>query len=174
MQGTSNAAAADKKSVIEKVAEKRRALGRGLESLLPGPRVVSPSSREEGATAPSNGTTSLPPTAIAPPQAGRAGTPVAPPANDGQDAGGAPAPHSLVVDLQAASPGAASGNEIQQLPIDTILDNPNQTRMSFDKEHLEELAASIAAQGVLQPIVVRPKGEGNYVLIMGERRLRAS
>jgi len=79
-----------------------------------------------------------------------------------------------VVDLQATAATGASGNEVQQLPIDTILDNPNQTRMSFDKEHLEELAASIAAQGVLQPIVVRPKGEGNYVLIMGERRLRAS
>jgi len=79
------------------------------------------------------------------------------------------------ISLQAiAAPDAAPGNEVQQLPLNKILDNPNQTRMTFEKEPLDELAASIAVQGVLQPIVVRPKGDGNYILIMGERRVRAS
>jgi ParB family chromosome partitioning protein len=63
---------------------------------------------------------------------------------------------------------------VQQLPIDKIGDNPNQTRQRFEKEALQELADSIAVQGVLQPIVVRPGGDGGYILIIGERRLRAS
>jgi ParB family chromosome partitioning protein len=165
MQSTSNAATADKKTVMEKVAEKRRALGRGLESLLPGPRVVIPPPREQGAPATISGTPAPPTAAVAPPDSGWAGTPVAPP--DASSATG--------ISLQeVAAPGAAPANEVQQLSLDKILDNPNQTRMTFEKEPLDELAASIAVQGVLQPIVVRPMGDGNYILIMGERRVRAS
>ena len=60
------------------------------------------------------------------------------------------------------------------LAIDLIDQNPYQTRRDFSEEALEELADSIAVQGVLQPIVVRPGTEGRFVLILGERRLRAS
>jgi ParB family chromosome partitioning protein len=55
-----------------------------------------------------------------------------------------------------------------------IDDNPHQSRMDFEPEFLQELAESIRVQGVIQPIVVRPGTEGRYVLILGERRLRAS
>jgi ParB family chromosome partitioning protein len=65
-------------------------------------------------------------------------------------------------------------DEVQQLPVDKISNNPNQTRTIFDEEQLGEMAASIAVQGVLQPIVVRPGADDTYILIMGERRLRAS
>lgn len=57
--------------------------------------------------------------------------------------------------------------------IERIAPNPRQPRDSFDEEALEELAASIAELGVLQPVLVRPVGDG-YELIAGERRLRAA
>lgn len=65
----------------------------------------------------------------------------------------------------------ASINEIEISRIET---NPFQPRTHFDKESLEELAASIKQIGIIQPITVRKIGEGRYQLITGERRLRAS
>lgn len=64
--------------------------------------------------------------------------------------------------------------EVQKLRIASILPNPMQPRRSFVQAELEELAASIAENGLLQPIVVRAAaGADNYELIAGERRLRA-
>jgi ParB family chromosome partitioning protein len=60
------------------------------------------------------------------------------------------------------------------LAIETIDPNPHQTREQFEPEAMEELARSIQMQGVIQPVVVRPGKEGRYILILGERRLRAS
>ena len=59
------------------------------------------------------------------------------------------------------------------LPLDHIDPNPQQPREHFDEEALEALADSIAEVGVLQPVVVKAKGDG-YVLIAGERRCRAA
>lgn len=59
------------------------------------------------------------------------------------------------------------------LPLATLQANPDQPRRSFDKDALEELAASINEHGIIQPIVVTPKGEG-YEIVAGERRYRAS
>lgn len=61
----------------------------------------------------------------------------------------------------------------REIEVDKIRPNPHQPRTRFDAGNLEELTASIARHGVLQPIVVRPKGD-EYELISGERRLRAS
>jgi len=61
-----------------------------------------------------------------------------------------------------------------EIPVEAIRPNPRQPRRSFDDEGLEELAASITAVGVLQPIVVRDAGDGTYELVAGERRLRAA
>jgi ParB family transcriptional regulator, chromosome partitioning protein len=61
-----------------------------------------------------------------------------------------------------------------EIPLDRIDRNPNQTRTTFDELKLDELAQSIAATGVVQPIVVRELPGGRYQLIMGERRWRAS
>ena len=97
---------------------KRRALGRGLESLLPS-RVVSP--------------------AVAP-----------------------------------AAPAADSSGKPLEIPVGMIDRNPFQTRTSFDPVKLTELAHSISASGVVQPIVVRTLPGGRYQLITGERRLLAS
>jgi len=188
---TSNAAAdktAEKtgtEKVSEKLAEKRRALGRGLESLLPGPRVVTASptlpqsTRQDGAPAPAGSQfpvlssqkpdSSLSSSAVSADFAGgRAGTPVAPSAALAGWAG-------TVDELQAVASGqTADGETVFLLAVDQIDPNPYQTRRAFDEELLAELAASIRVQGVLQPVVVRPGKEGRFVLILGERRLRAS
>lgn len=66
------------------------------------------------------------------------------------------------------------GSSFEELPLDQISPNPQQPRTVFDEDDLQELAASIAEFGVLQPVVVRKVGRNAYELIMGERRLRAS
>lgn len=63
--------------------------------------------------------------------------------------------------------------KIQYIPINHIAPNPNQPRKFFSKESLQELASSIRIHGVLQPLTVQ-KGKFSYVLVAGERRLRAA
>lgn len=64
---------------------------------------------------------------------------------------------------------------LEELPVGSIVPNPNQPRVHFDEEALAELAASVREIGVLQPVLVRPAGEsGTYELIAGERRWRAA
>ena len=62
---------------------------------------------------------------------------------------------------------------VREIEIARIKPNPNQPRVQFDEEALDELAASIRERGVLQPILLRPDGE-NYLIIAGERRWRAA
>jgi ParB family chromosome partitioning protein len=62
---------------------------------------------------------------------------------------------------------------VRMLPVTALSPHPNQPRRKFDDESLDELAASIAARGVIQPIVVRPFGHG-YQIVAGERRWRAA
>jgi ParB family chromosome partitioning protein len=64
-------------------------------------------------------------------------------------------------------------NALRVVPIDEIRPNPEQPRQVFEREHIESLAASISVHGVLSPLVVR-RHEGRYILIAGERRLRAA
>jgi ParB family chromosome partitioning protein len=99
---------------------KRRALGKGLESLLPG----------------RSGFTST------------------------------PAP--------AAPPPALDEGKPREIPVDQIERNPFQTRGSIDENALKELSASIAATGVVQPVLVRPLADNRFQLIAGERRWLAS
>jgi ParB family transcriptional regulator, chromosome partitioning protein len=63
--------------------------------------------------------------------------------------------------------------DLQKIPLAKIRPNPHQPRQTFDAAALEELRASIAAFGVLVPIIVRERGDG-YELIAGERRVRAA
>ncbi|HEY0796678.1 MAG TPA: ParB/RepB/Spo0J family partition protein [Acidisarcina sp.] len=102
-------------------ASKRRALGRGLESLLPSRAAVVPVVQ--------------------------------------------------ATSIDAAMPEAGVPLEI---PLDKVERNPYQTRTKFDEAKLAELAVSIFATGVVQPILVRPLPEGRYQLIAGERRVLAS
>lgn len=64
--------------------------------------------------------------------------------------------------------------QIQLLPHENILPNPNQPRVRFDYNELEGLAVSVRTNGMLQPINVRKRNDGKYELISGERRLRAA
>ena len=201
--------AADKEKV-----EKRRALGRGLESLLPGPRVVAPpapiviqtvvedapqappfakrmkdgapalSSLPAGAELRSGGQpgcrcTGCPLHTLSRPtargreslrqspagQVRRHRGPLIPPSADGE---------SITIFAQADT-SRVPGNLVVNLDIADIDKNPFQTRYVEENDALEELADSIRANGVVQPIMVRPaEEEGRYILILGERRLHAS
>ena len=64
--------------------------------------------------------------------------------------------------------------KVEKIAIEKIVPNPYQPRKTFDDEGLADLSASIAQYGVLQPLLVAPAENGDYMLIAGERRLRAS
>ena len=111
------------------VTEKRKALGRGLDSLLPKAR---PAEASHPAAAPT-------PAAVAP----------------------APA-------------AAHDGEAVHQIPLELIDRNPYQTRTSISDASLQELADSIKAAGVIEPLIVRAGESGRYQLIAGQRRVAAS
>ncbi|MGA7342596.1 MAG: ParB/RepB/Spo0J family partition protein [Terracidiphilus sp.] len=74
-----------------------------------------------------------------------------------------------------ATPHAdTEGGRPREIPLDQIERNPFQTRTHLDEEQLAELAQSIKANGVVQPVLVRPLANGRFQLIAGERRWRAS
>lgn len=60
------------------------------------------------------------------------------------------------------------------VPIENVIANPNQPRRQFLQEDLDDLTASIKEKGVLQPLIVRPRSDGMYEIVAGERRWRAS
>jgi ParB family transcriptional regulator, chromosome partitioning protein len=207
--------------ISEKLSEKRRALGRGLDSLLPGPRVVAvaptlpQSARKDGAPAPTPASSQF---SVSGSQDGGASSALAPSALPPTSSASSPSSSSVefshgrpgaavatqIDSLQAVASGDASeGQHAFEIALDRIDANPYQTRSEFDLKALSDLAGSIQAQGVLQPIVVRPRpilpgshglgprggkvglavtppertvpeGEQRYVLILGERRFRAS
>jgi ParB family chromosome partitioning protein len=79
---------------------------------------------------------------------------------------------SLVSARAESGGGPATG--LAMLPVADVEPHPDQPRRHFAEEALEELAASIAQRGVIQPIIVRPLREGRYQLVAGERRWRAA
>jgi ParB family chromosome partitioning protein len=72
----------------------------------------------------------------------------------------------------AAAPAVGQG--LAMLAVAAIAPDPQQPRRHFDDAALDELAASIAARGVIQPVIVRPLGPGKWQLVAGERRWRAA
>src|SRR5215203_7317772 len=73
----------------------------------------------------------------------------------------------------ASATAEIGGERVRAIPLDRIVPNPKQPRIEFAEDALAELAESIRAQGVLQPILVRTAGDA-FQLIAGERRFRAS
>jgi len=145
--------------MADEKTKSRRAprLGRGLSSLMAAPVAVPAGGAETGdGHAKADGATDG---AVA---ADRGDTPVTP---ADESAGGAPA-----------------GPALRQVALDAIEPNPHQPRQQFDDVALEELAASIRQQGMMQPIVLRPRPRDNgeatgsppYQLVAGERRWRAA
>lgn len=77
--------------------------------------------------------------------------------------------------IPVAEPRAAGpSGDYYLCPIERIQHQPGQPRQYFDEARLEELAASIREQGVVQPLLVRPGRNGSFVLVAGERRWRAA
>jgi ParB family transcriptional regulator, chromosome partitioning protein len=70
--------------------------------------------------------------------------------------------------------GGVGTSDLAHVPIDQIHPNPRQPRKRFDHEATAGLADSIRAQGIIQPVVLRPRAAGGYELIAGERRWRAA
>ena len=144
-----------------------RRLGRGLGALIPTEPDASTATIERprdvffGAE-PSTGAT---PVASGSAASGKKSTPKAAATGTSQAKRSTPTPELVEV------PGAS----FAYVPVDAIVPNPRQPRTVFDPELLAELVGSIKEIGVLQPIVVRPRPDGEgYELIMGERRLRAT
>ena len=83
---------------------------------------------------------------------------------------------ALLGDRTSSELGAIGGNEeLRFLPVDLVQRGQYQPRQDFDEEALQDLASSIKAQGVVQPLLVRPlTGGDRYEIIAGERRWRAS
>jgi ParB family transcriptional regulator, chromosome partitioning protein len=76
--------------------------------------------------------------------------------------------------LEVLLGGVVSAADLAQIPVGSIRPNARQPRKRVDAEGVAGLAESVRAQGVIQPIVVRPDGEGSYELVAGERRWRAA
>ncbi|QBX55410.1 ParB/RepB/Spo0J family partition protein [Nocardioides seonyuensis] len=128
----------------------RRGLGRGLGSLIP----TAPAQTRDGAGTAPTGT----------------GTEGESPSR-GE---GAPHPAPGTTVEGPGSPATIDGAWFAELPIGSIRPNARQPRQVFEEEALAELVHSIKEVGLLQPVVVRKRGDDDYELIMGERRWRAS
>jgi len=76
--------------------------------------------------------------------------------------------------LSETSDASAPASELQKLPIEQLQPGKYQPRKDMSEEALEELSSSIKAQGIIQPIVVRPVSENTFEIIAGERRWRAA
>jgi ParB family chromosome partitioning protein len=74
----------------------------------------------------------------------------------------------------AAGETAPVARRLQSLPIEFLKPNPSQPRKVFNEDAIDELAASLKARGMLQPILVRPMGRDAYEVVAGERRWRAA
>ena len=76
--------------------------------------------------------------------------------------------------LEVLIGGGGDVRELAEMPVAEMHPNPRQPRRHFEAEAVSGLAESIREQGLIQPVVVRPRDAGGYELIAGERRLRAS
>lgn len=126
------------------MTERRRGLGRGLGALIP----TAPESRDRGSSA----VTTVSRETISPNGAGSTST-----------------TNQIFEPLVPVD-----GAEFAELPIDAIQPNPRQPRREFDEGAMSELVHSIREVGLLQPVVVRPRGPADYELVVGERRWRAT
>ncbi|MGO9080931.1 MAG: ParB/RepB/Spo0J family partition protein [Streptosporangiaceae bacterium] len=126
--------------------QQRRGLGRGLGALIP---TAAPAEPASAAAAPS----------WSPTQTLAAEVSAAAVSESGEQ--------------PAASAADAVGAYFAEIPVAEIVPNPRQPRQVFDQEALDELAASIQAVGLLQPVVVRLASPGQYEIVTGERRWRA-
>ena len=79
-----------------------------------------------------------------------------------------------LIPATAAEDAALDPGAFRDLPVASITPNRHQPRSHFDEESLVALTASVREVGVIQPVLVRPTGDGSFELIAGERRWRAA
>ncbi|MCX4828123.1 ParB/RepB/Spo0J family partition protein [Streptomyces sp. NBC_01016] len=147
------------------MSERRRGLGRGLGALIP----AAPTPERTGPATQAGGASTSP-----------ASVPVLT-SERGVAAAKVAALSQQPVSRETEEPATTTADDFErpagahfaELPIDEITPNPRQPREVFDEDALAELVTSIKEVGLLQPVVVRQVGAGNYELIMGERRWRA-
>lgn len=140
---------------------KRRALGRGLGSLIPAAPPVASATRAIASTAPKN------------PEPNRLDSIDNKPAITMSAADIADQGVNVPIQTAIFPDARQIGDVVREIPLDAVVSNPEQPRHVVSEEQLEELAASIRTNGILQPILVRPWGE-KFQLVAGERRLRAA
>jgi len=80
---------------------------------------------------------------------------------------------AIFPEIHSEEAESEESGKVVEIPLDQIAPNPRQPRKEFNQEKLEELADTIATHGVIQPVVVQKSGDG-FILIAGERRVRAS
>lgn len=82
---------------------------------------------------------------------------------------------ALLGEYGSGADAELSPDDVRRLPVKSIVPNPHQPRKTFSQEELDELMSSIAANGLLQPLVVRPSpvSQGRYEIVAGERRFRS-
>ena len=142
------------------MAQQRRGLGKGLGALIP----------EAPRTGTATGTAIM--TGVQP-ASGAFGPSGTMPGTVDIIVHGQSADAPAVVEMQDSGLRQVAGAYFEEIAVWSITPNPRQPRRSFDEDALEELSASITEVGLLQPVVVRKLGDGNYELVMGERRWRA-
>lgn len=81
---------------------------------------------------------------------------------------------ALMADVNVDQSAAQTRRPDLLVPVEKVFPNPDQPRRDFSPDSLADLAASIRAQGIIQPLIVRPRGEGEYEIVAGERRWRAA
>jgi ParB family transcriptional regulator, chromosome partitioning protein len=139
----------------------RRGLGRGLGSLIP------------TAPVPAQGEPEASPSVPVSDWIGRLSGPGAGVSEPDRSADSPHPEHESSADLAPATQ-APVGAYYTEVPIDRVVPNPRQPRQVFEQDALAELVHSVREVGLLQPVVVRPRGGGDFELIMGERRWRAA
>jgi ParB family transcriptional regulator, chromosome partitioning protein len=77
-------------------------------------------------------------------------------------------------DTYAVPPAQDEGQSLRTIPVENLVPNPSNPRKKFTADELQNLAQSIKDKGLLQPLVVRPRGDGSYEIVAGERRWRAA
>ena len=81
---------------------------------------------------------------------------------------------SAILSVSSEGQATSGEEELRELALELIVPNPKQPRRDFDVEALQALAGSLGEQGLLQPVLVRPRAGGTYELVAGERRWRAA
>lgn len=147
------------------MAQQKKNLGRGLGALISNSAVAHANAASYNRKAP--------PVPVPAKKSGKKSVPAGKPATKFAPSKPAPKSKPAPVVEKSPVPAPAAALPFREIAVGCVVPAPHQSRRVFDEDSLRELAESIRAEGLLQPIVVREIGDGNFELIAGERRWRA-